>query len=60
MAHVDINCRLDRSPINIFAYRVHAHALGKVVTGYKYSDNDQQWTLIAKGNPQWPQVRMKY
>ncbi|OUC49475.1 copper type II ascorbate-dependent monooxygenase domain protein [Trichinella nativa] len=26
---------------------------GRIITGYKYRDN--KWTLIGKGNPQWPQ-----
>ncbi|KAH9529947.1 hypothetical protein DERF_003798 [Dermatophagoides farinae] len=54
--HVDINCRLNRDPITVFAYRVHAHALGTVVSGYRYSHNRKKWDLIAKGNPQWPQA----
>ncbi|XP_027202332.2 peptidyl-glycine alpha-amidating monooxygenase B-like [Dermatophagoides pteronyssinus] len=54
--HVDINCRLNRDPITVFAYRVHAHALGTVISGYRYSHNKNKWDLIAKGNPQWPQA----
>lgn len=55
-AHVDMNCRLNREPIVVFAYRVHAHELGRVVSGYKFSPNTRNWTLLAKGNPQWPQA----
>ncbi|OTF84011.1 peptidyl-glycine alpha-amidating monooxygenase-like protein, partial [Euroglyphus maynei] len=55
-SHVDINCRLNRDPITVFAYRVHAHALGTVISGYRYSHNKKRWDLIAKGNPQWPQA----
>lgn len=55
-AHVDMNCRLSREPIFVFAYRVHAHELGRVVSGYKYSPTTRSWTFLAKGNPQWPQA----
>jgi hypothetical protein len=46
----------ESEPIYPFAYRVHAHALGVVITGYKYAQQNDSWTLLAKGNPQWPQV----
>lgn len=55
-SHLDINCLLDREAINVFAYRVHAHALGTVITGYRYAPIQKQFTLLAKGNPQWPQA----
>ncbi|XP_014666391.1 PREDICTED: peptidyl-glycine alpha-amidating monooxygenase B-like [Priapulus caudatus] len=52
--HVDIACRLGGPmPIHAFAYRVHAHSLGRVVTGYKVTNG--AWSLLGKGNPQWPQ-----
>ena len=49
-------CQLNRDPINVFAYRVHAHALGAVISGYKFIPHENKWTMIAKGNPQWPQA----
>ncbi|KFD53169.1 copper type II ascorbate-dependent monooxygenase domain protein [Trichuris suis] len=39
--------------IHPFAYRTHAHALGRIITGYQYRENT--FNLIGKGNPQWPQ-----
>lgn len=54
--HVDINCLLNREPINVFAFRVHAHALGVVISGYKYTPITKQFQMLAKGNPQWPQA----
>nr|WLF82755.1 putative peptidyl-glycine alpha-amidating monooxygenase A [Tityus melici] len=55
--HVDVNCYFrGRQPIHTFAYRVHAHKFGVVITGYKYSIKENAWTFLAKGNPQWPQT----
>lgn len=55
--HVDANCYFrSRVPIHVFAYRVHAHKFGVVITGYKYDIKNKQWTFLAKGNPQWPQT----
>jgi len=55
--HGDINCDL-YSPreIHPFAYRVHTHKLGVVVTGYKIDHTTGEIEEIAKGNPQWPQA----
>jgi peptidylamidoglycolate lyase len=37
VVNADSCCPLDQTiPINIFAARVHAHALGTVITAYKY------------------------
>lgn len=47
---------METYPIHIFAYRVHTHKLGVVVTGYSYNTLNNNWTFLAKGNPQWPQV----
>ena len=44
--------------MHVFAYRTHAHTLGSVITGYRYSPGSRQWDLIAKGNPNWPQVML--
>ncbi len=36
--HADACCDVKTpAPIHLFAYRTHAHALGKVITGYKIS-----------------------
>ncbi|GFS07686.1 peptidyl-glycine alpha-amidating monooxygenase [Elysia marginata] len=52
---VDISCKFERDMTMVpFAYRTHAHGLGKVITGYKYSNGN--YTEIGKGNPQWPQA----
>lgn len=53
--HSDVACVYDDSiPINMFAFRTHAHGLGKVISGYRIRNNE--WEQIAKGNPQWPQA----
>lgn len=54
--HIDMNCQLDRGPMNVFAYRVHTHRLGSVLSAYRFSLGSEKWDLIAKGNPQWPQA----
>ncbi|KAG8189106.1 hypothetical protein JTE90_028649 [Oedothorax gibbosus] len=58
--HVDSNCKYEENyPIHPFAYRVHTHKLGTVVTGYYLHSTNRtfnSWTLLAKGNPQWPQA----
>lgn len=41
--------------IHPFAFRVHTHALGRVVTGWKVSP-DTRWTLLGKDDPQLPQM----
>ena len=38
-----------------FAFRVHTHALGKIVSGWKVSP-DMNWTLLGKDDPQLPQM----
>uniref|UniRef100_A0A0P6GTR0 peptidylglycine monooxygenase n=1 Tax=Daphnia magna TaxID=35525 RepID=A0A0P6GTR0_9CRUS len=53
----DSCCPLDSTvPINVFATRVHAHALGTVITAYKYDPKTHGTELMIKGNPQWPQA----
>ncbi|KAK6968841.1 alpha-amidating enzyme precursor 2, partial [Biomphalaria glabrata] len=50
---VDISCTFQKEKsIFPFAYRTHAHGLGKVITGYQYNGTYHE---IGKGNPQWPQ-----
>ncbi|XP_029859799.1 peptidyl-glycine alpha-amidating monooxygenase isoform X8 [Aquila chrysaetos chrysaetos] len=50
----DIACHYKRFPMHLFAYRVHTHRLGKVVTGYRVRNG--QWTLIGRQSPQLPQA----
>nr|AAD42258.1 alpha-amidating enzyme precursor 1 [Lymnaea stagnalis] len=51
---VDVSCMFDKQKsIFPFAYRTHAHALGRVITGYQYNGSYHE---IGKGNPQWPQA----
>jgi len=58
--HGDVNCQANlRSPIHVFAYRTHAHSLGSVISGYRFTVGDSgepEWKEIAKGNPNWPQA----
>lgn len=42
-------------PMHPFAFRVHTHKLGRVVSGFKVTDN-MEWTLIGKEDPQLPQM----
>ncbi len=42
-----------------FAFRVHSHARGKVVSGWKVTgdgDGGHEWELIGKRDPMKPQV----
>lgn len=53
--HSDISCRYKgNSKLYPFAFRVHAHSLGRVISAYQY--NDTGWHKLGKGNPQWPQA----
>ncbi|CAH3014635.1 unnamed protein product [Porites evermanni] len=53
--HLDVGCNYGGSPVmHPFAFRVHAHKLGTVISGYKVRDG--VWTLIGKGDPQRPQA----
>ncbi|XP_059085874.1 peptidylglycine alpha-hydroxylating monooxygenase-like [Tigriopus californicus] len=45
----------DPRVIHPFAYRVHTHALGKVVSGWRVQGKSK-WDLIGKKNPQQPQM----
>lgn len=52
-----MNCALQaNAPIHPFAYRVHTHKLGVVVSGYRLDPNSGKFEPIGKGNPQWPQA----
>ncbi|XP_006872377.1 PREDICTED: peptidyl-glycine alpha-amidating monooxygenase isoform X2 [Chrysochloris asiatica] len=50
----DISCHYKNYPMHIFAYRVHTHHLGKVVSGYRLRNG--QWSLIGRQSPQLPQA----
>nr|APL97852.1 peptidylglycine alpha-amidating monooxygenase variant 3 [Castor fiber] len=50
----DISCHYKMYPMNVFAYRVHTHHLGKVVSGYRVRNG--QWTMIGRQSPQLPQA----
>ncbi|XP_053888510.1 peptidyl-glycine alpha-amidating monooxygenase isoform X4 [Malaclemys terrapin pileata] len=50
----DIACHYQKYPMHLFAYRVHTHRLGKVVSGYRVRNG--QWTLIGRQSPQLPQA----
>ncbi|XP_061479349.1 peptidyl-glycine alpha-amidating monooxygenase isoform X2 [Rhineura floridana] len=52
--NADIACHYKMYPMHLFAYRVHTHHLGKVVSGYRVRDG--QWTLIGRQSPQLPQA----
>ncbi|XP_077203832.1 peptidyl-glycine alpha-amidating monooxygenase isoform X2 [Paroedura picta] len=50
----DIACHYKMYPMHLFAFRVHTHRLGQVVSGYRVRDG--QWTLIGRQSPQLPQA----
>ncbi|XP_014652440.1 PREDICTED: peptidyl-glycine alpha-amidating monooxygenase isoform X7 [Ceratotherium simum simum] len=50
----DISCQYKKYPMHVFAYRVHTHHLGKVVSGYRVRNG--RWTLIGRQSPQLPQA----
>ncbi|XP_060224288.1 peptidyl-glycine alpha-amidating monooxygenase isoform X10 [Meriones unguiculatus] len=50
----DISCHYKMYPMHVFAYRVHTHRLGKVVSGYRVRNG--QWMLIGRQSPQLPQA----
>ncbi|XP_032069288.1 peptidyl-glycine alpha-amidating monooxygenase isoform X2 [Thamnophis elegans] len=54
VVNADIACHYKKYPMHPFAYRVHTHHLGKVVSGYRVRDG--QWTPIGHQSPQLPQA----
>ena len=52
--HSDISCKYDGRPINVFAFRVHAHVHGDVNSAYRVRNHE--WKQLAKGDPQEPQA----
>ena len=51
VVHSDVNCFSESTdaPIYVFGYRTHAHALGKVITGYLYNAT-VSFISMANGN----------
>lgn len=57
--HMETSCAIkENKVIHPFAYRVHTHALGKVVAGYVVRQHIERdyWTLLGKRDPQTPQM----
>ncbi|XP_048359608.1 peptidyl-glycine alpha-amidating monooxygenase isoform X1 [Sphaerodactylus townsendi] len=54
VVNADIACHYKMYPMHLFAYRVHTHRLGQVVSGYRVRDG--QWMLIGRQSPQLPQA----
>ncbi|XP_018424992.1 PREDICTED: peptidyl-glycine alpha-amidating monooxygenase isoform X6 [Nanorana parkeri] len=50
----DIACAYEKPAMYPFAYRVHTHQLGQVVSGYRIRNG--KWTLIGRQSPQLPQA----
>lgn len=54
--HMEASCRINENKtIHPFAFRVHTHSLGKVVSGYVVKPN-YEWIEIGKKNPLAPQM----
>jgi len=55
--HADTSCTYNgKAKLYPFAFRTHAHSLCNVISGYQVNGS---WHLMAKGNPQWPQVNLR-
>ncbi|XP_063820148.1 peptidyl-glycine alpha-amidating monooxygenase isoform X4 [Pseudophryne corroboree] len=52
--YADIACAYEKPPMYPFAYRVHTHQLGQVVSGYRVRNG--KWTLIGRQSPLLPQA----
>ncbi|XP_040277523.1 peptidyl-glycine alpha-amidating monooxygenase isoform X4 [Bufo bufo] len=50
----DIACVYEKPTMHPFAYRVHTHQLGQVVSGFRIRNG--KWTLIGRQSPQLPQA----
>lgn len=54
--HLETACSYDEEPrLFPFAFRVHAHSLGEVISGYRIQEGEE-WTEIGKQDPQLPQM----
>jgi len=49
----DMECRIGEGihPFHPFAFRTHAHNLGKAMWGYKIDGKTQEWTKIGAQDP---------
>ncbi|XP_043919814.1 peptidyl-glycine alpha-amidating monooxygenase [Protopterus annectens] len=54
VVNADLACAYQNYPLYPFAYRVHTHHLGQVVSGYRVRDG--KWDLIGRQSPQLPQA----
>jgi peptidylglycine monooxygenase len=53
--HMEVACSiLEDEVVHPFAFRVHTHSLGRVVSGWKVVDSN--WSLLGKEDPQLPQM----
>lgn len=53
--HMEASCSMvENKTIHPFAFRVHTHSLGKVVTGYRIRNG--KWTLLGRRDPLKPQM----
>lgn len=53
--HMEVACEMNEDKIiHPFAFRVHTHSLGKVVTGYRVRDG--QWQMLGKRDPMKPEM----
>ncbi|XP_075127835.1 peptidyl-glycine alpha-amidating monooxygenase isoform X4 [Leptodactylus fuscus] len=50
----DIACAYEKPTMHPFAYRVHTHQLGQVVSGFRIRNG--KWSLIGRQSPQLPQA----
>lgn len=55
LEHMETTCTIDEDKeIHPFAFRVHTHSLGKVVTGYRIREG--KWTMLGRRDPMKPQM----
>lgn len=50
---------MEQKTIHPFAYRVHTHELGKVVSGYSVKRDEKgfdHWSLLGRRDPMTPQM----
>lgn len=53
--HMETTCPISEDKvIHPFAFRVHTHSLGKVVSGWRIRDG--KWQLLGKRDPMKPQM----
>lgn len=53
--YLETRCIIDEDKvIHPFAFRVHTHSLGKVVSGWRIRDG--KWTLLGRRDPLKPQM----